>query len=30
MRYTLLVLMMTVLYLGCFLVFAYLVGFVRY
>ncbi len=30
MKYFLAVLCMTVLYLGCFLVFAYLVGFVRY
>jgi hypothetical protein len=30
MRYFLAVLCMTVLYLGCFLAFAFLVGFVRY
>ena len=30
MRYCVAVLCMTVLYLGCFLAFAYLVGFVRY
>jgi hypothetical protein len=30
MRYFLAVLFMTVLYLGCFLAFAFLVGFVRY